>query len=179
MTAQRHWSAAILDLLDDKPEVTGDKVSALPPDDAKHLKPTPSGKPLPIEPQARTSPHNATIQEWRTAITDLPAANSREADKLVGKALAFLDGEAIDAALDADWDAVSLFGVDAGPDWAGHGAAWGLIPWLSLANFWHGAISFSGDTATVETSGACVLTHKRFQPARDCATPFWLHDLEA
>jgi hypothetical protein len=115
------------------------------------------------------------IGKWRDAIAAIPPANTHVADKLVDRALTFLDGSAAVAAIESGWDDISLFGISAGQDWATHGAAWGLISWLAIVSLQHGAITFNGETAIIETSGACVLTHMRFQPARDCAVPFWEH----
>lgn len=114
------------------------------------------------------------IAEWRAAI-DAVRSDLPDIARLKEASLRFLNSPDAVTAVENGWDAISLFGVSAGTDWATNGAAWGLIPWLAIVGFHHGAIAFNGDTAIIETAGACVLCHRRFQPAREAAVPFWEH----
>jgi len=124
----------------------------------------------------RTPPRSpeGLITAWRASIacvaTDLP-----EVSRLKTVSLRFLDGSNVAAAIENEWNEVSLFGVHRGGYPKERLDCWGLTAFLAWGTHSYTIQAFTREECSLLTRSGSLLKLQRVRPNHDQATSFWTH----
>jgi hypothetical protein len=114
------------------------------------------------------------ITEWRASIAGVHT-DLLEVAKLKTVSLRFLDSANVAAAIDAGWNATSLFGVHRGGYQKERLDAWGLTAFLAWGTHSHTIQAFTREECSLLTRSGSLLKLQRVRPNHDQAVPFWMH----
>jgi hypothetical protein len=121
---------------------------------------------------ARSS--EAIIAEWRAAIAGV-STDLLEVSKLKTVSLRLLDGPNVAAAIENEWNEVSLFGIHGGRYPKERLDSWGLTALLAWGTHSYTIEDFSRDVCTLRTRSGSVLRQPRMRANFDHAVPWWTH----